>query len=133
MALASRTHLKADTRLLGTPIRIEDGKLAVVELKAGPEMAVDEVGLVHGGFTFGLADYAAMLAVNDPYVVLGSSEARFTAPVKVGDLMRATATVEGNEGKRRDVGVVVSVGDRTVLKGKMTCYVLAGHVLQPGG
>ena len=133
MTMVPRTHLKADPSLLGTSIHIEDGKLAVVELRAGPEMAVDEVGLVHGGFTFGLADYAAMVAVNDPYVVLGSSEVRFTAPVKVGDLMRATATVEGVEGKRRDVSVVVSVGERTVLKGKMVCYILSGHVLQPGG
>jgi acyl-coenzyme A thioesterase PaaI-like protein len=133
MILASRTHLKANPSLLGTSIYIEEGKQAVVDLRAGSEMAVDEVGLVHGGFTFGLADYAAMLAVNDPYVVLGSSEVRFTAPVKVGDLMRATATVESVEGKRRDVSVVVSVGERTVLKGKMACFVLAGHVLLPEG
>ena len=130
--LEQRTHLMADQKLLGTPLRVEDGKLAVVELRAGEEMAVDEKGLVHGGFTFGLADYAAMLAVNDPYVVLGSADVRFTAPVKVGDIMRATATVEEVEGKRRDVTVVVSVGERTILKGRMACFVLAGHVLQPG-
>ena len=131
--LVQRTHLWADPRLLGTPTRIEEGKLAVVELRAGPEMAVDDLGLVHGGFTFGVADYAAMLAVNDPYVVLGSSEVRFTAPVRVGDIMRATATVEGVEGRRRDVGVEVSVGERTVLRGRMACFVLAGHVLRAGG
>jgi len=128
--MVPKTHLRADPSLLGTPVRVEDGKLAVVELVATQEMAVDDAGLVHGGFTFGLADYAAMLAVNDPYVVLGSSEVRFTAPVKVGDLMRATANVEGVEGKRRDVGVEVSVDGRTVLKGRMTCFVLPGHVLQ---
>jgi acyl-coenzyme A thioesterase PaaI-like protein len=44
-------------------------------------MAADQRGLVHGGFTFGLADYAAMVAVNDPNVVLGAAEVRFLAPV----------------------------------------------------
>jgi acyl-coenzyme A thioesterase PaaI-like protein len=114
------------------PICIDDGRVAVVELVASPEMAVDELGLVHGGFTFGLADYAAMLAVNDPYVVLGSAEVKFTAPVKVGDRMRAKAEVGRVEGKRRDVHVEVYVGDRAVLRGEMTCFVLNNHVLQLG-
>jgi acyl-coenzyme A thioesterase PaaI-like protein len=48
-------------------------------------MVVDAHGLVHGGFVFGLADYAAMLAVNDPNVVLGAAEARFLKPVRRGD------------------------------------------------
>jgi acyl-coenzyme A thioesterase PaaI-like protein len=123
--------LKADQSLLGTPIQIEEGNFAVVELKASPEMVVDEVGLIHGGFTFGLADYAAMLAVNEPYVVLGSSEVKFTAPVKLGDHMRATAKVEGVEGKRRDVHVEVHVEGKLVLRGEMTCFVLPRHVLLP--
>jgi acyl-coenzyme A thioesterase PaaI-like protein len=111
---------------------IEDGVRSVVELTAVADMAVDERGLVHGGFTFGLADYAAMLAVNDPYVVLGSAEVRFTAPVMVGDKMRAEARVEGVEGKRRDVSVEVYVDERPVLRGRMTCFVLGRHVLDPG-
>jgi len=45
-------------------------------------MAVDQMGLVHGGFTFGAADFAAMAAVNDPNVVLVSSECRFFKPCK---------------------------------------------------
>ncbi len=103
----------------------------MVELTAVEDMTVDERGLVHGGFTFGLADYAAMLAVNDPYVVLGSAEVRFTAPVRVGEKMRAEAKVEGVEGKRRDVSVEVEADGRLVLGGRMTCFVLGRHVLDP--
>ena len=47
-------------------------------------MAADGRGLVHGGFTFGLADFAAMCAVNDPNVVLGAATCKFLAPVQVG-------------------------------------------------
>ncbi len=122
------THEKANTRLLGKPVLLEKGK-AVVELTSTAEMVVDDRGLVHGGFTFGLADYAAMLAVNDPYVVLGSANVKFTAPVKVGDRMVATGMVESLEDKRRDVSVEVSVDDRVVLRGVMVCYVLERHVL----
>ena len=56
---------------------------------------------VCAGFVFGLADYAAMLAVNDPNVVLGSADMRFIAPVKVGDEVVATATVTESKGKKR--------------------------------
>lgn len=95
-------------------------------------MAADDRGLVHGGFVFGLADYAAMVAVGDPNVVLGAAESRFTAPVRVGETVIATAEASG-EGKKRTVTVSASVnqpGDgREVFRGTFTCFVLDQHVL----
>lgn len=127
-AMEVNTHEKADARLLGTPILLEKGT-AVVELTATEEMTIDDRGLIHGGFTFGLADYAAMLAVNDPLVVLGSADVKFTAPVKIGESMVATGVVDAVDGRRRDVSVEVSVGEKVVLEGTMACYVLQRHVL----
>lgn len=127
-AMEVNTHEKADARLLGTPILLEKGT-AVVELTATEEMTIDDRGLIHGGFTFGLADYAAMLAVNDPLVVLGSADVKFTAPVKIGESMVATGVVDAVDGRRRDVSVEVSVGEKVVLEGTMVCYVLQRHVL----
>lgn len=124
-----KTHRKAVPLLLGNPVRVEDDAAAEIELKANWEMAVDERGLVHGGFTFGLADYAAMLAVNHPNVVLGRSESRFIAPVRVGDVMRAVATVTGWVGGRREVAVEVAVEGKKVFEGTFTCYILERHVL----
>jgi uncharacterized protein (TIGR00369 family) len=124
-----RTHLKADSNLIGKPLVIIENEKAVVELQTVESMVVDNMGLIHGGFTFSLADYAAMLAVNDPNVVLGSCEARFIAPVKVGDLMRATAEVNMIDGRKREVNVNVTVDDKNVFTGKMKCYVLDRHVL----
>jgi len=83
-ALHPQTHLAIDPRLVGTPLEIAEGT-AVVALVTVPEMAADERGLVHGGFVFGLADYAAMLAVNHPNVVLGGSEVRLLKPVGWSD------------------------------------------------
>ena len=125
-----KTHEKVNTRLVGRPISIKDDEEAVVELKADWDMAVDERGLIHGGFTFGLADYAAMLAVNHPNVVLGASRVRFLAPVRSNDVMVARALVVKREGKRRDVEVNVSVEEKEVLTGNMTCYILSRHILE---
>ena len=81
--MEQRTHRLTSKRLVGKPVKIEKN-YAEVLLETTEEMTVDEYGLVHGGFTFGLADYAAMLAVNEPTVVLGKADVKFLKPVKVG-------------------------------------------------
>ncbi len=123
-----RTHLGMNADLVGTVLAVGDG-LATVELVGTAAMAADDRGLVHGGFTFGLADYAAMVAVNDPNVVLGGSDCRFLAPVQVGQTMLATARVEAEKGRKRTVAVSVSVGETEVLSGTLTAFVLDQHVL----
>jgi len=125
-----KTHRKAASRLVGRLVSLEEGVEAVAELETGDEMAVDEHGLVHGGFTFSLADYAAMTAVNHPNVVLGGADCRFVAPVKAGETMVARASVKGAEGRRRDVEVEVSVGEKKVFEGIFKCYVLDKHVFE---
>ncbi|HSS79378.1 MAG TPA: hotdog domain-containing protein, partial [Thermoanaerobaculia bacterium] len=100
--------------------------------EALPEMAADERGLVHGGFVFGLADHAAMLAVNHPNVVLGSAEVRFLKPVAVGEKLEARATVEETDGLRSRVRVEVSrsgAAPEAVMAGTFLCFVLERHVL----
>lgn len=102
---------------------------ATVALVTLPEMAADERGLVHGGFVFGLADYAAMLAVNDPNVVLGSAEVRFSKPVRVGERLTARAVVAAAEGRRAQVRVEVLRDGEAVMAGTFVCFTLDRHVL----
>ncbi|HVT59496.1 MAG TPA: hotdog domain-containing protein [Thermoanaerobaculia bacterium] len=99
-------------------------------LVAAPEMAADAEGLVHGGFVFGLADYAAMLAVNHPFVVLGSAEVRFLLPVAVGERLVASARVTEAAGRKSRVEVEVARGGEAVMTGVLTCLTLDRHVLQ---
>ena len=122
------THLAIDQALCGKPLFIKEGE-SQVAFTALPEMAADKSGLVHGGFVFGLGDYAAMLAVNHPNVVLGSAEVKFLSPVKVGDTLEARASVQKADGKKQVVEVVIRQGDRTVFTGLFTCFVLEAHVL----
>ncbi len=124
-----KTHLLADKTTLGTPVEIVDGDYAIVKLVVIENMIVDEKGLVHGGFAFGLADYAAMLAVNDPNVVLGGANIRFTAPVRRGDIMIAKAVMAEENRNKRVVQVEVKVDEKLVLAGELACYVLEKHVL----
>ncbi|MBE8539991.1 thioesterase, FlK family [Geoglobus acetivorans] len=123
-----RTHKLADGELVGRVVEAGDGYARVV-LKTTDSMAVDEHGLVHGGFTFGAADLAAMVAVNHPNVVLYKAEVRFTAPVRVGEEVTAEATVTTVENKKITVGVRAFT-DKTVLEGVMYCYIPDRHVLE---
>ena len=125
----SKTHLSIDQALCGAPASVSPGA-ATVRFVATEAMAVDASGLVHGGFIFGLADHAAMVAVNDPNVVLGSSDVRFLAPVAVGQAVVATATVTEEKGRKRVLAVSAAVGDTEVLSGTMVAFVLDRHVLE---
>ena len=122
------THPRIDPALCGHPVALSPGE-AVARLTTTAAMAADDRGLVHGGFVFGLADYAAMLAINDPNVVLGAADVRFTAPSIVGDVLEATATVTETTGKKRRVEVVVRRAGETVLTGGFTCFVPPRHIL----
>lgn len=122
------THNRINANLCGKPIFTENGA-SRVELQTNDAMAVDDYGLVHGGFIFGLADYAAMIAVNDPNVVLGSAEVKFLKPVRVGQELVAEAKTEIIDRKKHTVAVIVSNKEIKVFEGQFKCIVLEKHVL----
>lgn len=126
--MEARTHLGANPRFCGEIAALAEGS-ARVTLETAAEMAVDGMGLVHGGFVFGLADYAAMLAVNDPNVVLGAANCRFLAPVRLGDRLEAVAKARPVDGKKHPVEAQVRRGEDLVFTATFTCFVLDHHVL----
>lgn len=122
------THLNINTSLCGKVVKLEEN-CAEVLLHTTQQMSADAEGLIHGGFVFGAADYAAMTAVNDPYVVLGASTSKFIVPVKVGDAVLCKAAVVAEKGKKREVQVEAFVDGKTVFEGSFTTFVLDKHVL----
>lgn len=126
--MEQRTHDKVAPHLCGRPVELSAGR-ARVALEATREMAADERGLVHGGFTFGLADYAAMLAVNEPTVVLATAQVKFLGPVVVGDQIEAEATVQRSEGRKRWVRAVVRCQGKPVGEGEFLAVVPDAHIL----
>jgi acyl-coenzyme A thioesterase PaaI-like protein len=122
------THRQIDQSLCGKPVLLERGHCRV-ELTTTHLMAADDQGLVHGGFIFGAADYAAMLAVNHPHVVLGASDVKFLKPVRVGETVAVQAQVQEVKGKKYRVSVSAAKDDAEIFQGMFTCFVLDRHVL----
>jgi acyl-coenzyme A thioesterase PaaI-like protein len=132
MAMDQRTHERIAAHLCGKPVELAEGR-ARVALEITGDMAADARGLAHGGFTFGLADYAAMLAVNEPTVVLAGATLKFLGPVVVGDHVEAEASVDRTEGKKRWVKVTVRRAGQLVLEGELFAVVPDRHILDAGG
>lgn len=126
----ARTHLAMNPDLCGRILELGSGA-ATLELNTTEIMVADEHGLVHGGFIFSLADYAAMMAVNQPNVVLGAAQSKFLRPVKVGERVVADARIDRKEGKKIFVTVTVRRGDELVFEGEFTCFDPPKHVLDP--
>ena len=124
------THEDIDPSLCGTPVEIVPGR-SRVRLRTLESMKADRSGLVHGGFVFGLADYAAMLAVNQPTVVLGAAECRFLKPVRAGQELEAVAALAPVQDRKHFVDVEVLLEGEAVFTGRFTCFVPKRHVLPP--
>ena len=123
-----QTHERIDRSLCGQPLEVEKGysRVAFTPLET---MVADDSGLIHGGFIFGLADYAAMIAVNHPNVVLKTADVKFLKPVKVNEQVIAEARVSEEAGKKCIVPVTVVRAEEPVFEGTFTCFVLDKHVL----
>jgi acyl-coenzyme A thioesterase PaaI-like protein len=124
-----KTHLKFNPKF-GRLVEITENGAKVI-LETTEDMAVDDEGLVHGGFTFGAADFCAMAAVNEPYVVLVRvTNCEFMAPVKVGDVVEFTGEIILKEKRKVEVKVIGTLNEIKVFEGTFGCVVLEHHVLK---
>jgi len=126
---ALNTHERINTVYSGEILKLESGYSKVI-LETTEAMRADEVGLVHGGFIFSAADFAAMVAVNEPNVVLASSNCLFLAPVRVGDSVTFEATEHQKEGRKRNVTVRGFVHEIKVFEGEFKTVITERHVLR---
>lgn len=124
-----KTHEEINRDLCG---EIEKMDIGYVKLKlvTTHDMLADSKGLIHGGFIFGAADYAAMAAVNERNVVLVASNCQFLSPVKFGDIVSFVAKVRHKEGRKRNVHVIGNVLDIKVFDGEFKTVVTDRHVLK---
>lgn len=124
-----KTHQRISTEYSGRIQKLESGYVEV-ELETIKEMVADDLGLIHGGFIFSAADYAAMAAVNERNVVLVATDCQFLSPVKFGDIVNFKATVRHKEGRKRNVNVEGYVLDIKVFDGIFKTVVTERHVLK---
>lgn len=128
MSIKPKTHEKINAALVGSIVELKE-QYAKVTLNLTSEMSADDHGLIHGGFIFSIADYAAMVCVNEPNVVLAAANVKFIKPVKVGDTIIAEATGETQEKNKFAVEVHVNCGVDEVFYGEFMCIVPKVHVL----
>ena len=124
-----KTHERINRELSGEIQKMEVGYVEL-ELRTVPEMLADDQGLIHGGFIFSAADYAAMAAVNERNVVLVACDSQFLSPVKLGDIVSVIAKVRHKEGRKRNVHVTAHVLDIKVFDGEFKTVVTDRHVLK---
>ena len=123
------THKKINQTLCGKLIEQDKG-YAKVKFEATEDMVVDEQGLIHGGFTFGAADFCAMATVNHPNVVLVSSKSKFLAPVQVKDIVIFESEMIFDDDKKQEIIVTGKINDIKVYEGIFGTVVLKKHVLK---
>lgn len=124
-----KTHENINQDLCGEIQKLEQGfvKLKLVTVF---EMVADSKNLIHSGFIFSAADYAAMAAVNERNVVLVASDCQFLSPVKFGDIVNFEAKVRHKEGRKRNIHVTGYVLDIKVFEGEFKTVVTERHVLK---
>jgi len=124
-----QTHLRMNESLSGEIVLLQKGYVEL-RLITSTDMLADDIGLIHGGFIFSAADYAAMAAVNEKNVVLVGSETQYLSPVKLHDEVNFIARVRHQEGKKRNVYVTGHVLDIKVFEGEFKTVITERHVLK---
>ncbi|NLM98884.1 MAG: PaaI family thioesterase [Campylobacteraceae bacterium] len=124
-----RTHRSAKSGLLGGLISLEKG-YSKVTFQTTNEMSIDELGLVHSGFIFASADYAAATAVNEENTVIIGSRVSFLAPAKVGDLIEFEAKAKFEDSRKREISVVGKINDIKIFDGLFHAVVLDKHIFK---
>lgn len=124
-----KTHNLISNSLCGEVDYIANGTCKV-RLELIEEMRADDMGLIHGGFIFSGADYAAMVAVNERNVVLAASSCQFLSPAKVGDTVIFDAKVRHKDGRKRNVHVTGHILDIKIFEAEFKTVVTERHVLK---
>ena len=124
-----KTHENINQDLCGEIEKLDNG-FVKLKLVTTHDMIADSQNLIHGGFIFSAADYAAMAAVNEKNVVLVASECQFLSPVKFGDIVSFIAKVRHKEGRKRNIHVTGHVLEIKVFEGEFKTVVTDRHVLK---
>ena len=119
---------KLRSSFTGDIVELEDG---YVKTKFEPtdEMVIDDYKLIHNGFIFNAADFAAMVAVNNPYLVIITSNTKFLAPIELGNVVDFEAKVVHKYARKREIKVIGTVSDIKVFEGLFLVVILDQHIL----
>ncbi len=123
------THQKIKKSLCGNVVFIEKGH-SKTTLQTTGDMVVDSLGLIHSGFIFGAAEYAAVSAINEENIVIISSKTKFLAPAKNGDLIEFDAVAKFEDSRKREVKVIGEINEIKIFEGTYQAVILENHILK---
>lgn len=78
---------------------------AIVRFRPNERMIMDESKMIHAGFVFNAASFAAMAAINKKYSVLIASDVKFLAPIELGHEVVFKAQAVQSDTKKCEVKV----------------------------
>lgn len=78
---------------------------AVVRFSPTEKMIIDESKMIHAGFVFNAASFAAMAAINKKHSVLIASDVKFLAPIELGHEVTFKAEAVQSDTKKCEVKV----------------------------
>jgi acyl-coenzyme A thioesterase PaaI-like protein len=85
--------------------------------------------MIHAGFLFNAASFAAIAAINKPNVVLVVARCNFLAALKVADEVIFEARAMQNTARKRAVTVEGPIGKIKVFDGEFSAGVTDRHTL----
>lgn len=94
------------------------------------EMVCDGDGLIHSGFVFSAANYAALASINVQNCVTINARINFFAPAKLGDVIEFEAQAYFDESRRRDVRVTGRIKEIKVFEGTFQLVTLDEHIFE---
>ena len=124
-----KTSPNIKTSLSGTVTELGSNQ-AKTNFFASEEMASDAEGLIHSGFVFSAASYAAMAAVNETFSVVIGAKIHFFAPTKLNEAIEFDARSHFNESKKREVRVTGTTNDIKVFEGTFQVVILEDHIFK---
>ncbi|MGP1450521.1 MAG: PaaI family thioesterase [Wolinella sp.] len=127
-SLPQRTYLEVDSSF-GEVRELTRG-YANVWLSTSKTMSIDNMGLVHPGFIFSSANFAAMCAINDPNAILIGADAKFLAPTEAGNEIEFRAHALQHDTKKREVRVEGYVLDIKVFDATFFVAMFDHHIFK---
>ncbi len=129
LADTMKSHTRIRSSFVGNLTELTKNGAKTV-LQATQEMSVDEFGLVHNGFIFGSAEYAAAAAVNEENFIVIGCRSKFFAPAKVGDIISFEAKGRFEDARKREIKVTGTINDVKVFEGIFQAVILEHHILK---
>ena len=127
--LRVRTHVELDPNLVGRVDHLNEDE-SHTTLNTTKAMHADEERLVHSGFIGSSAEYAALIAVNEPNAMIYSVSSQYFSCARVGEDVTFKATVQHTEGHKRNVTVIGSIESIKVYRANIIVIIPEYHPLK---